>query len=80
MGEYSLFPFFSTAEICFAFLSRNNFIQKVLCGNVLSALVSAALQYVSAALGRHSLAESVDLASLSLLGLIGSLHGISPLL
>ena len=43
-------------------------------GDVLSALVSSSLEHLSAARGRHSLAEAVNLASLSLLGLIRSFH------
>ena len=51
-------------------------IRLMLCGNVLSALVSSSLERVSAALGLHALTESVHLASLALLGLIRSLHTI----
>lgn len=43
---------------------------------MLSTLVSPALQHVFAALRLHSLAETVYFASLSLFGLIGSLHNI----
>ena len=43
-------------------------------GNVLSALVSSSLERLSSALRRHTLSESVHLASLTLLGLIRSLH------
>ena len=47
-------------------------------GNVLSALVSSSLERLSSALRRHTLSESVHLASLTLLGLIRSLHIITP--
>lgn len=47
-------------------------------GNVLSALVSSSLERLSSALRRHALSESVHLASLTLLGLIRSLHIITP--
>ena len=49
-------------------------------GNVLSALVSSSLEHLSAAGRRHSLAEAVDLALLSLLGLICPFHDLSPIL
>ena len=52
----------------------------VLSGNVLSALISSSLEHLSAAGGRHSLAEAVYLALLSLLGLICPFHDFSPIL
>ena len=45
-----------------------------LSGEMLSPLISPALKHFSASLGSHSLAETVHLASLSLLGLIRSFH------
>ena len=48
-----------------------------LSGNVLSALVSSSLDGVSSALRLHAHAESVNLVSLTLLGLIRSLHNNS---
>ena len=41
---------------------------------MLSALVSAPFEYLSACRGSHSLSESVNFASLSLFGLISSFH------
>ena len=43
-------------------------------GELLSSFISSSLQNVSSALARHSLSETVYLASLSLFGLICSLH------
>ena len=51
----------------------------LLCGNVLSALVSSSFKGFSAALRLHSLAEAVNLASLSLFGLIRSFHNNNSL-
>ena len=53
---------------------------KGLVGQSLSSLCSAAFQHLSACRRRHSLAESVYLASLSFLGLISSFHIRSPTL
>ena len=50
-------------------------IRGVLSGNVLSALVSSSLEHLSSRGRRHSLAEAVHLALLSLLGLIRPFHG-----
>ena len=45
-------------------------------GKAHSALSAASLQYFSAVSGLHSLAEAMNFASLTLLGLIGSQHGL----
>ena len=45
---------------------------------LLSALVAATSDYVPAALSGHPLTEAVDLAALSLFGLISSLHIVKP--
>lgn len=47
-----------------------------LCAELLSALISSSLQYLSACGRGHSLSETVNLASLPLLGLISSFHFI----
>ena len=51
-----------------------------LCADFFSALSTAALQHVAAVLSGHSLAETVNLASLSLLRLISHLHLFVPLI
>ena len=45
-------------------------------GQLCSALCTAAGQNLAAVLGGHSLAEAMDLGSLTLLGLIGTQHGV----
>ena len=54
--------------------------RKRLVGQSLSTLCSTSLQYLSACGRSHSLAEAVYFTSLSLFGLIGSLHDLSPIL
>lgn len=49
-----------------------------LVGQSLSALISASFQNSSARCRRHSLAETVYFTCLSLFGLIGSFHNLSP--
>ena len=49
-----------------------------LVGKTLTALISAALQHLSACRRSHSLTEAVYFTSLSFLGLIGSFHDLSP--
>lgn len=46
----------------------------MLSGNVFSALVSAAFDDVSAARRLHAFTEAVNLASLTLFGLVSSFH------
>ena len=53
------------------------FLQRVhikLCGELLSALCASALEDVAAVLGCHSFSEAVNLASLSLFGLVSLFH------
>lgn len=54
--------------------------RKRLVGQSLSTLCSTSLQHLSACGRSHSLAEAVYFTSLSLFGLIGSLHDLSPIL
>ena len=49
-------------------------------GQLLTATQATSLQHVTAAAGRHTGAEAVDLGALALLGLIRTEHGKTPLL
>ena len=44
----------------------------------LAALGTAACKYLAAVGSRHSLTETVDLGSVTVAGLIGTLHGCTP--
>ena len=51
---------------------------KALCAQLLTTLGASALQNVAAVGSRHTLAETMNLAALSFLGLIGTYHIIRP--
>mgnify|MGYP003305761927 CR=1 FL=1 len=57
---------------------KGGFSYVLLVGQSLAALISTSFQYLSASRRSHSLAETMYLALLSFLGLISSLHNISP--